>query len=410
MTPTPPLFAPDPFLLDKDAEAKALAEPLADLLSGQVRPPYSVSIHGDWGTGKTRYLLGLKAQLEAAGHPVFWFNPWEWERAEDLLFAFLSDFVRYAKPWTQTLGKELLLQAVSILGAGADIFARVVTGGNANYHNVKEIGDDFRKGFEDAYAKQLENNSVIGIVKKDFAKLTQALAQSKGGKPLVIFLDDLDRCLPERALEMLDAMKNLFLVQGAQVIFVTGIDSQVAKQFIQSRYKDLPPAFAHQYFKKVFNLTLPVPAAGQEDREKRILERLEGYFPDGWPGIKTPLPEVARSLETILTSCHVKSWRILDNVLDGVFCLSRLHRDNGFFKGDPAILLWVLLLKELEPDFFSFFQQEAKRQKNVQVNQVGLSLAIPRNGLFQSELVRNQFSEFSSRFAWPLSFEDLLEL
>ena len=52
-------------------------------------------------------------------------------------------------------------------------------------------------------------------------------------------LDDLDRCLPDRALELLESIKNLFVVDNADVIFISGIDTDVVKKFINQKYHNI---------------------------------------------------------------------------------------------------------------------------------------------------------------------------
>jgi hypothetical protein len=54
---------------------------------------------------------------------------------------------------------------------------------------------------------------------------------------LVIFVDDLDRCLPEKAVEVLEAIKLFLDVPGC--IFVLGIDQDVVQRGIRLRYGEL---------------------------------------------------------------------------------------------------------------------------------------------------------------------------
>lgn len=54
---------------------------------------------------------------------------------------------------------------------------------------------------------------------------------------VVIFIDDLDRSLPEKALEVLDAIKLFLDVKGC--IFILGIDRRVISYIIRKKYKEL---------------------------------------------------------------------------------------------------------------------------------------------------------------------------
>jgi predicted KAP-like P-loop ATPase len=61
-----------------------------------------------------------------------------------------------------------------------------------------------------------------------------SLLDEKGRGRLIVFVDDLDRCLPEKALEVLEAIKLFLEVPG--VIFILGMDQDVIRQGIEARY------------------------------------------------------------------------------------------------------------------------------------------------------------------------------
>jgi len=60
---------------------------------------------------------------------------------------------------------------------------------------------------------------------------------NKNGKRVVIFIDDLDRCLPEKALEVLEAIKLFLDVKGC--IFILGIDRRVINYIVRKKYEEL---------------------------------------------------------------------------------------------------------------------------------------------------------------------------
>jgi hypothetical protein len=54
---------------------------------------------------------------------------------------------------------------------------------------------------------------------------------------LVVFVDDLDRCLPEKAIEVLEAIK--FFLGAPGCVFVLGLDQDVIARGIEMKYKEL---------------------------------------------------------------------------------------------------------------------------------------------------------------------------
>lgn len=96
-------------------------------------------------------------------------------------------------------------------------------------------------------------------MKKEFSGLIQAVSQQNNGKPVILFFDDLDRCLPDKTIQLLEAVKKMFVAPDTNVIFICGIDIRIAKQFIKEHYKGIGENFAINYFRKIFNLTLSMP-------------------------------------------------------------------------------------------------------------------------------------------------------
>jgi len=60
------------------------------LITNEIGVPFSLSIEGEWGSGKTFILKLLEKKLGAKGYPTIWFNPWEYERTDDVFLAFLK--------------------------------------------------------------------------------------------------------------------------------------------------------------------------------------------------------------------------------------------------------------------------------------------------------------------------------
>ena len=82
----------------------------------------------------------------------------------------------------------------------------------------------------------------------------------KRNKRVVIFIDDLDRCLPEKALQILEAIKTFLDVEGC--IFVLGINPRGISEILKEKYKDLTP---DEYIEKIIQLSFQLPPIEEED-------------------------------------------------------------------------------------------------------------------------------------------------
>ncbi len=93
-------------------------------------------------------------------------------------------------------------------------------------------------------------------------------------RKLFIFVDDLDRCLPEDAVAALEAIKLFLNLEGC--VFILGMDREVVEQGIRVRYKDLGPAASfepRQYLDKIIQIPFTLPPLGP-DQISRYLWKL----------------------------------------------------------------------------------------------------------------------------------------
>src|SRR5262249_49726824 len=85
--------------MDADAPSLTLADdrlafrPIVEILARFLRntgtkPPLTIAIDGEWGTGKTSLMRMLENELHAVGFPTVWFNPWHHQK-EDVMLAAL---------------------------------------------------------------------------------------------------------------------------------------------------------------------------------------------------------------------------------------------------------------------------------------------------------------------------------
>ncbi len=267
-----PFRALDPWLDETnwiDHGKHPFLDALQGLIRRQIEPPFCLSLNGTWGSGKTSLMRALSKRLDGDGFPVLWFNPWEYERADDVVQCFLANLSQAAFSKWGVAAKELGLFALSLFTSTLDAAAQFVSNKAISYKNIKEIDQDIRKHLE-SHAERYSDP--VALIRKDFAALTHLVSEKACDNkyPLIVFLDDLDRCLPDKALEMLEALKNLFVCEGARVIFVAGIDTEIAKRFIMKRYEDKDSYYAANYFRKIFHATLEVPIPEQHERQNTL--------------------------------------------------------------------------------------------------------------------------------------------
>ena len=212
--------------------------------------PLTIGIYGDWGTGKTsamKWLEGLLKTWNKDGDakpkvktiPV-WFYPWKYQTREDVWRGIVAEIVLA----TMELGQaspERVLFAVKRFGAflgksfvralsSVKLKAKDPTGvlgeGEVTFQAVEKILADFQdlNHPERPYLNRFE--SMLGNWLK---------ASLGPNERLVLFIDDLDRCLPDVTLEVLEAIKLYLNIPG--LIFVVGLDKEVVESIVLNHYE-----------------------------------------------------------------------------------------------------------------------------------------------------------------------------
>ena len=152
---------------------------------------------------------------------------------------------------------------------------------------------------------------MVKMIKADFSELIAKISQKHGGKPLIVFFDDLDRCLPDDAIQLLEALKNLFVTPDCNCIFICGIDTRVAKRFIDKHYHGIGENFSIDYFRKIFNLTISMPYS--PDIWRLLSKQIRELY--GWEDVKAK--ELANVIDTWGLQAQIYSIRkYLDIVTD----------------------------------------------------------------------------------------------
>lgn len=214
------------------------------------KTPMTLGIFGDWGTGKTSLMKMIKKRLNN-DHPeilTVWFDAWRYENEPNIIVPMLytvRDEIIASKHTvkdevTDFLGKFLL--ALSY-GLETSIKTGVV---DANY-KPKEV---------DAALKEFRERRSYGkaIYYDMFRYLRDEL--EKWGVRLVIFIDDLDRCNPEKAIATLETIQLVLHLEN--IVFVVGASNSTLEKAIDLKYADLGVS-GHSFLKKMFPASFTIP-------------------------------------------------------------------------------------------------------------------------------------------------------
>lgn len=219
--------------------------------------PMTISIQGDWGSGKTSMMSMVRDQL---GNDVIsvWFNTWQYSQfnmSDDLAISFLGRLIKSLQveksAASDTLNKTFAVAYKAIKSAGRiaiDHFA-----GGEVLSQLDELAQSFSKGKDDVA-------DAINDLKDEFQKSVNAKLEASGKDRLVVFVDDLDRLNPGKAVELLEVLK-VFL-DCEKCVFILAIDYSVVSQGVKEKYGSLiGEDKGKSFFDKIIQVPFKMPVA-----------------------------------------------------------------------------------------------------------------------------------------------------
>ena len=241
-----------------------IAARLTNLVANQ-EAPLTVSLHGAWGTGKTFMLQRWQKDLETQDPPyrAIYFNAWEDDFCDDPLLAFIGQLSDHFKEsGYQALARRVSDVAVPLIKENLNNFVKTRTGITLKVEQFKNR----RKALVDNYNKER-------ATKKELKEALKALSEEvarETGHPLVFIVDELDRCRPTFAIELLERVKHIFDVPS--IVFVFGLNRAELCKSLTSVYGEID---ADVYLRRFFDFEFNLPEADGQRFGEHLIEKFQ---------------------------------------------------------------------------------------------------------------------------------------
>jgi predicted KAP-like P-loop ATPase len=251
---------------------KVHADLLVDVINDESILPITIGVFGDWGSGKSSVLQIIKNEFDKETNLdslCIYFNGWTFEGYDDAKAALLNAILKELEDnkkitaeikdtikekadklwksidWMRGAGmimKNIALPAVSAYFTGGlsiapSLYQKISEWGDSPEKIIDKLQSVEGKEIYKAFIKQTEEENkdktnAVADFRKDFSELLEAT----DFKRLVVIIDDLDRCSPDRIIENLEAIK-LFL-NVPKTAFLIGADPRIVKYAIEHKYKN----------------------------------------------------------------------------------------------------------------------------------------------------------------------------
>lgn len=222
--------------------------------------PMTVAIQGDWGSGKTSVMNMVKKNLDDKEIIPIWFNTWQFSQFNangDVAITFLTYLLNLLSKNLQGEAKNKAQDAIQMVTK-----IMLKSAGTLTEMLIKKGGDAAKDIVENIVSELTSDNDTNAIEKlrSDFQETVNSLLKETGKERIVIFVDDLDRLQPIRAVELLEILK-LFL-DCDSCVYVLAIDYEVTSQGITEKYHEtLNWQKGRKFFDKIIQVPFKMPVA-----------------------------------------------------------------------------------------------------------------------------------------------------
>ena len=368
------------------------------LRSDRLETPLVVGIYGNWGSGKTTVMRMLERELAQRNDKTLnlWFDAWKYARTENSLWRALLmaviDTIEAKQPnLKEELGslRDSLFRSLTIrdeaglevnwgqaVPLGIDVALHLATAGLAQKFgfggliksifgkdaetvdegDAKKAAELIERAYSERYRAQL---TAIDQFESALRKLVGRHIVEKGMR-LTVFVDDLDRCLPEDAIAALEAVKLFFDIEGC--VFVLGMDRDVVERGILSRFPPISTGDGEkpslrvdprQYIDKIVQIPITLPPLTRPQVREYLADLIQAASAD-------PRIEACREL---IECAAPSNPRTLKRVLNVLALLLPLPRHAQWEDGHLAK---IVLIQILFPDAYDQLRAKPESIKDMQ--------------------------------------------
>ena len=257
------------------------AEILTNLI-GNMEGPCVLAVDAAWGTGKTTFLDMWRRHLRNEGFTVVHLNAWETDFTGNPFLAISSEIAyQLEDSENQSLADRLVgarTAAVEVARRATPAIIRLATAGVLDLSPLieKEIGQALGSAAEDRLSRFKEDQASLSTFRDSLSKLAKEVTEECNGRPLVIVIDELDRCRPSYAVELLEVAKHLFSVD--HIVFVLAVNRSQLSHSIKAIYGE--EFDSNGYLGRFLDIDFLLP---EVDKKSFILSKLqeldiESYF------------------------------------------------------------------------------------------------------------------------------------
>ena len=278
----------------------------------ELQNDFVISLNGDWGEGKTVFVKMWQELLNESSIQNIYIDAFANDYVDDAFMVVASAITQHIEKLglVDKLEKDFKESTKKVALALLPLAVRIASMGilkdtdlESYSKTISQIGEQATKHLIQEKLESLANEqNLIEEFKSSLSKLVENDQGEDNGNPLVIIIDELDRCRPDFALQLLEKIKHIFSVKG--VIFVLVMNKAQMECCIKSVYgQDID---ANTYLQKFIHLEVQIPKVinsvylGLDDTFKYVRKFItDNNTHDHYVEFLTTLPLSLRNLDRI---------------------------------------------------------------------------------------------------------------
>ncbi|MBT5230484.1 MAG: NTPase KAP [Methylococcales bacterium] len=338
-------------LLERHKEIENLSPVLLN-----AQTPLAFAIDAPWGAGKTTFIKLWQAYLNKQGYKSIHLNVWESDFSEDPLLPLLSAIDEWVKGGDDDSAAKKSWNKAKKIVPGL-LKGLTVASVKASTLGILELDKEYEK-----VASNL-TGEIAGDLVEQFTAKKEALEQFKQliGKVikalpdeqlnLIIFIDEIDRCRPTYAIELLERVKHLFDID--RLVFVLAVNREQLSKSLQGVYGSSFDGV--NYLKRFIDMNYQLKITDQKSYSQSLLQQqdISKYYATRKDG------DQLRILQDTLGTLFKRFGYSLRDINQTITRLRLILRSIPFDdKIDTPVLSLLLILQEVNRDLFNDFKHD----------------------------------------------------
>lgn len=206
---------------------KPIAEKLINLLESDIDLS-PIVINGDWGTGKTEFCLKTIQEMKVSNEEIkcVYIDAFNADSSDEPILTLIAAIVSLFPDKEDK--KSIINNAIPVIKFVSKVFLNASTTFILK-ENAEKLGEDLSDALKDQTATAIDAtiDNLLDTHEKsteNINALRSILESLALDSPVIVFIDELDRCRPNYALKMIESIKHIFNIKNVKFVLVTNVN------------------------------------------------------------------------------------------------------------------------------------------------------------------------------------------